>query len=173
MTETSYRIATVDDAATLESLFRRGFVDTFGQLYKPEDLAAFLAGASEDAWRRELSDPALEVQLAEAAGEAIAFAKIGPVSLPVEPEGPAAELRQLYVLKPWHGMGIADDLMAWVLERSKARGAAELFLSVWSENYRARRFYDRYGFSYVGPYAFMVGNQADEDEIMRLELERA
>jgi ribosomal protein S18 acetylase RimI-like enzyme len=171
MSQVSYRIATAKDSATLEALFRRGFVDTFGHLYRPEDLAAFLSKVSEEAWRQELADPTLEVRLAEAEGEAVGFAKIGPVSLPVEQEGPATELRQLYVMKPWHGAGIAPDLMAWVIERAKMRGATDLFLSVWSENHRARRFYDRYGFTYVGPYAFMVGNQADEDEIMRLRLE--
>ena len=165
-----YRSADAGDAALVADLCRRTFVETFGHLYKPEDLAAFLARLSEEACLAELSDPAFEVRLAEAGGEAIAYAKIGPVALPVEPEGPALELRQLYVLKPWQGDGVADQLMAWLLDRARARAAGEIFLSVWTENHRARAFYARYGFSYVGPYTFMVGSQADQDEIMRLRL---
>ena len=81
------------------------------------------------------------------------------------------ELRQFYVLKPWQGAGIAPKLMDWVLAQAEARGATEICLSVWSENERAKRFYARKGFTYVGPYKFMVGEQADEDEIWRLKLE--
>jgi GNAT superfamily N-acetyltransferase len=171
MSSILYRDAGPADAALVADLCRRSFVETFGHLYRPEDLAAFLARMSEEAWRGELSDPAFDVRLAEAAGEAVAYAKLGPLALPVEPAGPALELRQLYVLAPWQGAGIAPSLMDWLIRRARARGAGELFLSVWTENHRARLFYARYGFAYVGPYSFMVGDQADEDEIMRLTLE--
>ena len=45
-----------------------------------------------------------------------------------------------------------------------------LYLSVFTDNHRARRFYSRYGFIEEGPYQFMVGNHADEDIVMRLDL---
>ena len=167
----AYRDATPADAPLLANLFERSFTETFGHLYRPEDLASFLANADESAWAAELADPALAVRIAEAEGEAVGFAKIGPVRLPVTPSGPAAELRQLYILKPGHGRGIAQDLMSWVLDRARSQGARELYLSVYVDNHRARRFYDRYGFTFVAPYAFMVGAQADEDHIMRLTLE--
>ena len=116
------------------------------------------------------TDPRFAVRIAEEDGEAAGFAKVGPPSLPFEVSGPTAELRQLYVLKPWQGAGIAPALMAWVLEEARRRGAEQLFLSVFTDNHRARAFYARYGFEAVGTYAFMVGNHADEDIIMRLSL---
>lgn len=167
----AYRDAGPDDAAAVRALFERSFVATFGPLYRPQDLASFLAGFTEDAWRRELSDPAFQIRLVEQEGEAAGFAKLGPLGLPVEPRGRALELRQLYVAEAWHGRGIAQTLMEWVLERVRLAGAAELYLSVYSDNHRAKAFYRRYGFDYVGPYDFMVGEQADEDEIWRLSLE--
>ena len=163
-----YRDAEPADAAALARLFVQSFTETFGQLYKPEDLAAFLSEKDEAGWAEELRDPGLSVRLVEVEGEAVAFAKVGPVSLPVEPKRPAVELRQFYVLKPWQGKGIAEELMRWVLDTAQAKGAEELYLSVYVDNHRARRFYERYGFEFFGPYSFMVGNQADEDHIMRL-----
>jgi ribosomal protein S18 acetylase RimI-like enzyme len=77
---------------------------------------------------------------------------------------------QLYVRPEYHGAGIAQALMDWAMDEARNRGAQALYLTVFIENDRARRFYDRYGFEAVGRYDFMVGNQADEDIIMRKEL---
>jgi ribosomal protein S18 acetylase RimI-like enzyme len=74
------------------------------------------------------------------------------------------------VLKPWQGSGIAQVLTGWALDQARSRGAAELYLSVYAENDRAKAFYRRYGFAYLAPYIFMVGEQADEEEIWKLEL---
>jgi GNAT superfamily N-acetyltransferase len=167
----SYRDAVPADAATMASLGRATFTETFGHLYKPEDLAAFLTTHNERDWAAQLADRAFAVRLAEEEGEAVAYAKLGPPSLPFEPRGPCIELRQFYVLKPWHGRGIAHALMDWALKEAKARGAEEMYLSVFVDNHRARRFYERYGFEFVQTYAFMVGSHADEDHIMRLVLE--
>ncbi len=170
MSAVTFRDATPADAALMAALGPRTFTETFGHLYTPENLAAFLEGHSEANWHRELSDERFAVRLAEQDGEAVGFAKLGPPSLPFEPRAPAIELRQFYLLAPWQGRGVAAALMAWVLEAAAARGAGEVYLSVFVDNCRARRFYERYGFEPVGRYDFMVGSHADEDIVMRLDL---
>jgi NADH dehydrogenase [ubiquinone] 1 alpha subcomplex assembly factor 7 len=166
----TYRDAVPADAPVLADLFRRAFIETFGHLYRAEDLEFFLAGMDQTAWRGELANPSYRIYVVEADGEAIGFAKLGPLNLPVEPEGKALELKQLYLLREWHGRGIARVLMDWTLDQAQRQGAEALYLSVWTENFRARNFYARYGFTFVAPYAFMVGEQADEDEIWVLQL---
>jgi GNAT superfamily N-acetyltransferase len=170
MTDITYRDATAADAALMAKLGPQTFTETFGHLYSAENLAAFLRNHSEENWLAELADPLFAVRIAERDGAAIGFAKLGPPSLPFEVAGPTAELRQLYVLGPWQGAGVAAELMAWTLGEARRRGAGQLFLSVFIDNRRARRFYARYGFEAVGRYAFMVGTHADEDIIMRLDL---
>jgi GNAT superfamily N-acetyltransferase len=167
----SYRDGTPDDAPAIGALFRQGFIDTFGHIYDPKDLAAFFEKFTQAAWRSELADPDFAFRLAEEDGALAGYAKISSVSLPVAPAGPAAELRQLYVLKRWHGTGIARTLMEWVVAQAYARGAETLYLSVFTENHRARSFYARHGFEEVRPYVFMVGNHADQDIIMRLRVQ--
>jgi len=160
-----------DDAATLAALGRETFTETFGHLYTPENLAAFLENHTVERWRSELADPRFAVRLVQDGGCAAAYAKLGPPSLPFEVKRPCIELRQFYVLKPWHGRGVAQALMTWVLEEAAARRSEELYLSVFIDNERARRFYERYGFEVIGTYHFMVGGHADDDLIMRLALE--
>lgn len=168
-----YRDAAPGDAALLAELGRRTFVETFGPLYTPENLAAFLESHNEPAWHAELSDPRFAVRLAEEESEAAAYAKLGPPSLPFKTKRAAIELRQFYVLHPWQGRGVAAALMQWALDEARRRGAEELYLSVFVDNHRARRFYARYGFEQVGTYDFMVGTHADLDLVMRLDLEDA
>lgn len=163
----TYRDATAADAATLDRLFDISFRDTFAHLYRPEDLDSFLLSFGISDWEDELSDPAYAFRIAENGREAVGYVKLGPVKIPVETSGPALLLDQLYVHKEHHGAGIAPALMDWALDEARRRGASELFLTVFTENHRARRFYDRYGFEAVGRYDFMVGSHADEDIIMR------
>ena len=165
-----FRDAGAGDAATLEALFARAFTDTFGTLYDPADLAAFLAGHTTAHWTAQLGDPAYAIRIGEADGIAAAFIKLGPPSLPVERTRPSIELRQLYVLPEHKGTGAAQAAMDWAIGTARARGAQDLFLSVYIDNHRARRFYERYGFERIGSYSFMVGNHADEDDLMRLAL---
>ena len=166
----SYRNATSADLRAIDRVFRTSFCDTFAHLYRPEDLAAFLGKFTPEAWTEEFHDPRYRFRIAEVDGEVVGFVKIGPSSLPIDTSGRAIELRQIYVLKGHHGGGIAKALTDWAIDEVREQGFEELYLTVYTDNHRARRFYDRYGFETVGPYAFMVGNQADEYIIMRKSL---
>ena len=53
--------------------------------------------------------------------------------------------------------------LAWLLRD----GPRTLWLSVWSENPGAQRFYARYGFAFAGEYAFIVGAQRDREFMYR------
>lgn len=168
-----FRDAGAADAAVLAALGAKSFMDTFGHMYQSADLEAFLDNHRQDKWARELADPANAIRIGEADGAAVVYAKLTtPPVMPYEREvgRSAYELKQFYVLGPWQGSGIADELMRWLLETARTRGADDVYLSVFTKNNRARRFYERYGFGVVGQWSFMVGEQADEDYIMRLRL---
>lgn len=166
----TYRDAGAADAEALTAFFRRVFTATFAHLYSPENLDAFLTGRTAPKIGRELADPAFALRIAEDRGEIAGYIKLGPPSLPFEPRGCAIELRQLYIDAPYHGAGVARELTDWGIAEARRRSADELYLSVFVENHRARRFYARYGFEPVGRYDFIVGTHVDEDVVMRLAL---
>ena len=165
-----YRDAEFADAALIADLFARSFCETFGHLYKPEDLAAFLDKVNEAGFAGELAEPSFEIRIAAADGTAVGFAKLGKPSLPVETPADTLELWQIYVLQAWQGSGIGPALFDWAAGRARDRGARHLQLTVYVDNHRAKAFYERSGFAEVGRYDFMVGNHADEDIIMRAAL---
>ena len=164
------RDAALTDVPALVALFEQVFDETFAHLYRPADLHAFLSQNGEELWRAQLGDPSFAIHVVDDGGVLAGYAKLGPLRLPVEPSGPALELRQLYVARAWHGTEVGRTLMNWTIAEARRRQARHLFLSVYTENPRARRFYERYGFEEVGPYKFMVGEQADDDIILRLDL---
>lgn len=164
------RRAAPEDAATLAALGAATFTETFGHLYPPEDLQTFLVGAhSVDAWTRKLVDPHRAVWLAILADATpIGFIAVGACKLPVENREPAAgEIQQLYVLARHHNLRLGTRLMELGLEWLHAQGRTPVYISVWSENLGAQRFYGRYGFSRVGQYGFPVGKTVDLEFILK------
>src|SRR5688500_5369537 len=69
MSDITYRDALLSDAGPIADLFARSFVDTFGHLYKKEDLDAFLAGVTAEAFAEEIGNPQFALRLAECDGE--------------------------------------------------------------------------------------------------------
>jgi ribosomal protein S18 acetylase RimI-like enzyme len=165
-----YRDAAPEDAAVLDRIFDTSFCDTFAHLYRAEDLEAFRSSYGVAEWENDLADTRFVVRIGEVDGAPVGYVKLGPLKLPVETDRPAILVDQLYILKEHHGVGLAHGLMDWALEEARRRGAEEIYLTVFPDNRRAVRFYERYGFEPVGRYDFMVGNHADEDIIMRKAL---
>lgn len=159
--------ASAADAATLAAIGERTFTETFGHLYRPEDLEAFVTAEHRPGPSAALlAAPHVAVRFAEAAGDAIGYAVIAPNNLPHLPADLAAhELKRLYLLAAFHGRGLADTLIGWAETRARGFGAQALTLSVFSENHRAMRFYARHGFAHLGDYRFMVGAQADLEHV--------
>ena len=166
----AYRDGKTGDAELIDRVFRAIFCGTFAHLYRTQDLETFLASFSPAKWRAQLSDPAYAFRIAEDDGQPVGYVRLGPMKLPLQTERPAILLEQLYVSQSHHGSGVAQALMDWALDEARRREKVELYLTVFVDNHRARRFYEHYGFEAVGRYHFMVGNQADEDMILRKAL---
>lgn len=165
------RLARPADAGTLAELGAATFVETFGHLYKEQDLQAFLDEShSAEAYEDLLADDAWRIWIAESApGEAVGFAVAGPCGLPV-PDMPenSGELSRLYILKSHQGGGLGTRMLEPMLKYLRAR-FEHIYLSVYSENYGAQKLYQRYGFEKIADYFFMVGDHADPEWIMQLK----
>ncbi|HEX7011643.1 MAG TPA: GNAT family N-acetyltransferase [Steroidobacteraceae bacterium] len=166
----SIRRAEAADAATIARLGAATFTETFGHLYQPEDLQAFLSSSrSEERYVRMLESPRTGLWLAVANGnEPIGYAVAGACKLPVENLEPdAGEVQELYVISRYHGRRLGTTLLETALEWLEAERFSPLYVGVWSENFGAQRLYGRYGFEKVGEYGFPVGDHIDREFILR------
>jgi ribosomal protein S18 acetylase RimI-like enzyme len=169
------RPALPQDAEALAALARDCFDAAFGDLYEPQDLAAFLsAERSPERYRAHLADPATRIQLAEEDGALVAYSLIvlgrqfdeRPAPQPAR----AVYLSQLYCAHGATGKGLGAALLDWAIEEARGWGADAVQLSVFSENFGAQRFYRRYGFKHVADIDFWVGNQRDHEFLYELSL---
>lgn len=167
------RPATPADTTALATLARTSFCDKFGHLYKEDDLNAFLHQTyHEDVVAAEIADPRYIHQLAFDGDAMVGYCKMAYPS-GYHSHSDAADpigLGQLYTDGARTGQGIGAALMDWALELAKARGHDAIQLSVWSENYGAQKFYQRYGFAKIADIYFMVGTHRDDEFLYELRL---
>ncbi|MXO56100.1 GNAT family N-acetyltransferase [Pontixanthobacter gangjinensis] len=168
------RPASLDDVTALAALGRDSFLAAFEHLYKPSDLAAFLEQAySLEGVGGDLAHPNLVYRLAEDAEGLAGYCKIAKRSAYAEHSDavrPMA-LNQLYTAPGRTGQGIGAALMDWALAEARELGADAMQLSVYSENYGAQRFYQRYGFTKIADIGFWVGEQRDAEFLYELRLD--
>jgi ribosomal protein S18 acetylase RimI-like enzyme len=163
------RRAVASDAAALAELGTATFVDTFGHLYSPEDLQAFLDEShTVQAYAKVLANPDYALWIAERDGLAIGYAQAGRCGLPhADVQAGDGELKRLYVRTGTQGGGTGRALMDAAMDWLLRDGPRPLWISVWSENLGAQRFYARYGFEFAGEYEFIVGEQRDREFMYR------
>lgn len=159
------------DALALSRIAMRTFTETFGHMYPAGDLQDFLhTNYAIGECEKLLADGRYAVWLLEDAGMAIGHAMAGPCGLPNADVKPAdGELKRLYLLPQaqsggW-GARLFEQALAW-LERE---GPRTIWISVWSENLGAQRFYARWGFTKVAEYEFPVGRVRDREFMFRRE----
>jgi ribosomal protein S18 acetylase RimI-like enzyme len=164
------RSAGPEDAENLSHLAQATFTETFGDQYPPDDLRRFLESSyAVDALRRSLADPDQGWFIAEdTSGEAVGYAQAGPCGLPhVEVTRSHGELKRIYVRRSQQGAGLGRALMERALAFIDDRFEGPVWVGVWSENLKAQRLYELYGFAKAGEYEFEVGDTRDHEFIMR------
>jgi GNAT superfamily N-acetyltransferase len=168
-----YFTPTRADANPLREMARQSFCETFAHLYPSEPFSAFLdrAYGPGGTMERDLANSSVRWLVAAHAESPVGYAKLLPLVAPAPSPLPRAlELQQIYVLRPWHGKGVANRLMEWALNAAREGGAPEIYLTVFEHNERAKRFYSRHGFREVGRCTFTLGEREYDDRVWRKPL---
>lgn len=162
------RRAVPDDAAALSLVASAAFLETYAAVLDGGDLVAHCTAHNSPAifaaWTR---DPASAVAIAERApGHApIGYTVLTPPDLPID-TGPAdIELRRIYTLSQMHGTGVGAALMAQAVDDARRLRKTRMLLGMYDENWRARAFYERQGFTLAGTRRFRIGDTLHDDLI--------
>ncbi len=166
------RTAVAADAALLAALGERTFRDTFAPDNTAADMDAYCASAfGERKQAFEIAHPRARFLIDERDGVAAGYVRLvrGPAPPFVRAARPLA-LERLYVDRPWLGKGVGAALMQTCLDEAARDAADVLWLAVWTQNHRARAFYDRWRFVPVGEQTFVLGTDLQHDLVLAREV---
>lgn len=80
------------------------------------------------------------------------------------------EIERIYVIQEKKGYGIGRLMIEKTIEIVKNSGYDYVWLGVWAENAAAIAFYQKMGFTVFGEHTFMMGNDAQKDFLMLIEI---
>lgn len=163
MSKITIRMAGPDDAALVSVLAATTFYEAYFEQDESGNLAGYISEAfDKDKIAAELTDAVNSFLLVYRSGRAAGYAKLVRHStLDCITGTNPVELKRIYILERVYGKGLGQRLLEHSLALAKSEGFDSLWLQVWEENPRARRFYDKYGFAAVGkvqvPYGDVIG----------------
>jgi diamine N-acetyltransferase len=163
------RAARTNDVPALSALAKRTWSDAFGEGVSLDDEEVELEeGRSETYFSKALKEKTILV--AEEDGALLGYVQFGDVTIPeVEVRPGDQSLDRLYVDTARQGRGLGRTLLEAALQHPRFANASRIFLAVWSENERAVRLYENFGFRRVGSTKFTIGAEMMEDDVMLLD----
>lgn len=160
------------DLSALQELSKKTFLDAFASVNTEEDMQAYLENAfSKTQLLAELQDPEVTFYFLQWQDKTLGYCKVKR-GLPaaVAEEGSALEICRLYVVQEFQGQQLGQLMLDEIIASAREQQLDFVWLGVWSQNPGAIRLYERNGFSKIGSYTFMLGNDPQTDFIMKLML---
>ncbi len=156
------RYATMEDAAFIALLGRMTFTESFGHLFRDHsDLQEYYNRTfSVQKIRKSLQKEQNVYWLALADELPVGYAKLKLQSpTPFLEKEQVCQLQKIYVLKDFLSLKIGLALQTNLLDKAKAAGYEDIWLSVYKANDRAVRFYLKNGFIEIGEHKFSIGRE--------------
>lgn len=167
--------ATPSDATAVADIGGKVFSETFGHSVSKEDLEDFLSTTyCPEAVLADLAEADKTTLVArDAKGSVVGIVQLYRNQTHSSLPGPAAGhavLQKLYVDSSLHGQGVGSKLTAAVEALAKQEGFTQLWLTVWEENNKAQRLYQRLGYAHTGDTEFVTGTCIQTDWVMAKRL---
>ena len=168
----SIREATIDDAVMIADISRQAFYDTFFADNSESDMKKFL----DEQFTRgklilEVGAPDNKFILACDGDEVAGYAKLREGKSHTTLSGlRTLEIARLYAVKEQIGKGVGKVLMQACIDEAIKRSKEVIWLGVWEKNKRAIDFYHRWGFEKFAETEFLLGDDLQNDWLMRKSL---
>jgi ribosomal protein S18 acetylase RimI-like enzyme len=155
-------------AAIIAQLALQTFTETFGHLFPPAELAAYLdATFSEANIEKGIGNSDNYFLLAYVGEQAVGYLKLKRHSAHLSGvSSRSAQLQKIYVLQAFLAQKAGLALLQQAIAQATAEGFDAMWLSVLHSNARAIRFYEHAGFTCAGEHSFSIGSQTFQFLIM-------
>ncbi|MGI5901711.1 MAG: GNAT family N-acetyltransferase [Desulfitobacteriia bacterium] len=162
----------LEDLPSLQEISIKTYYDTFKGTCRAENMQAFLNKAYNlEKLKKELLNPNSIFKFLYADGELAGYLKTNEFPSQTDIQDPESlEVERLYLKKEFHNQGLGKELMEEAIKIAREKEKAYLWLGVWENNEKAKRFYKKQGFYLIGEHPFIVGDEEQTDLILRKDL---
>ena len=162
------RRATTDDVRLLSVLASTTFYEAYFEQDDPHNLAEYISDSfSIERLAAELTLPELTFFIAYLGAHAVGYAKLDAASRdPSIVTARTIELKRIYALERVWGRGIGEAMLIYCERSAIESGCESIWLGVWQQNERGRRFYDKHGFVKRGTLEFPYGEEVGINDVM-------
>ncbi|KAF7535167.1 hypothetical protein G7054_g5607 [Neopestalotiopsis clavispora] len=167
--------ATEQESSSMAKLGGSVFTATFGHSVSSEDLDEFLKTTySPEAVLAEFSDTSKLYLVARSGdGSVVGIAQLQHGKTHASVDGPDHEIavmQKVYVDSSMHGQGVGSRLIQAIEDLAREKGVKKLWLTVWEENVKAQRLYQRLGYERTGEIDFATGECIQTDYVLTKRL---
>ena len=164
----------LSDLDQLQGIGRQAFAETFSSNNSEENMQTYLDEKfSALNLEKELSDKDSRFYFAVLDERVVGYLKINFGTSQTEIKDPRAlEIERIYVLKGFHGLKVGQVLYEKAIDVAREKGLDYVWLGVWEKNERAIGFYKKNGFVEFDRHIFRLGNDAQTDIMMKLEINK-
>lgn len=170
---TTIKQATTTEAQLLTDLGARAFLEAYSDVKAAKDLNDYIKTAFiKEQIEASIKNNEAVFLIAYIDDKAVGYVKLrwdrSHPNLSLQDKN--MELERIYVLRDYWKNKVGAALMLQAIEIAKKGNYHYLWLGVWQQNNRAIDFYLKMGFEIFGTKKFYVGEEENDDFVLRIKL---
>ena len=167
------KLISIDDLNELRSISIETFKQTFAAQNTKENIRLYLKNKiSIKQLKKEIYNPNSKFYFIYQKNKIIGFLKLNYNDSQREKMylNNGFEIERIYLIAAFQGKGLGKKLITKILNMGKEMGYRKAWLGVWENNFRAIKFYKKYGFKKFGQHNFLLGNDLQTDYLLEMDV---
>lgn len=163
----------ITEVEALQQISRKTFYETFEAYNKEENMQKYLQeNFSISQLKTEINHQASHFYFALYNEEIAGYLKVNFAEAQTElQEKTSLEIERIYILQHFQDRGVGKLLFDKALQIALENDCKYLWLGVWEHNTKAIAFYEKAGFIAFGKHIFKLGDEEQNDIMMKKILE--
>lgn len=166
------RKAKIEEVPAVRELAIEVYTDTFAEYNSAANLQAFYDDSYNlEKFKAEFAESGAQLYVALDDLKIIGFLRL---RLNAEVDHHLGknhiELQRLYIHRDYQGGNVSKLLMDQALKYATEKKMEWIWLGVWEKNFRAQKFYNKWGFERFGEHTFQMGDDPQIDWLLRKQL---
>jgi len=169
----SIRLCLVTELDVLQEIGYETAKETYRSVINQETMDKYLQESfNKEKLFAELNDECCKFYFLYADNNLAGYIKVNDVPSQSDINDPESmEIERIYVKRAYKKKGLGKKAINYVLQLAKEMTKTYIWLGVWEMNVDAISFYTKIGFHKAGQHSFKVGDELQNDLIMKKSIE--